>query len=723
MESAPRVPLASAIDAITLAAKEIPAEDFITYSTILDVHLASALLHYKPSDQAALLRSLATVLSTHTDLTANIGWDLVAVILPFFDQSDVEVDEAAQTCLYEVAEHGNPREVILKITESLRQITFVEDDDSLEQEEGDRDQESHNKQPPDSPDSPETQGGQSGSDISRAAELKFSTLLNTLGQLHARIKTKFPSRFLSTSLTAVLNTYGEAVKAFSAEQKERATVEIIRLVKSVSPSKDNARPLLPPRLSHTEVSRTSTASQNENDPDVEADSPLSEESKIQTRLLQSFVTHILEDYMVSLSDGEVGDIPGLAWASRIEEKWNPDKVIPGRATFSQRFIDSPLLQSRESIVGQVVALSNDLLIQDDELLRVIQQKDLRSEDEPTGYEAEPPLAPSDIPLSQPGALFLLCARILSTVLYSRDSVHLPEIPLFPTHAAITKTFIGRDDRGGMASIGTESDVIVDTAVGLGLWVLRNSARGVQSGEKKPYIGDVGDDDDQFTQYLQALSLLSAHTQSPTLRYHAHILTSSVLRAHPSDLVRLAFIRDTLEHCPFENLKASAVGWFKDETIAASSAPQSSQPPDNKDSEKDETDRETSIFSTPVALDTLTPFLFPDLQAVLAAPPLLDAWNTFKAGFSFYLASLNLYYFLLAATYLPESLGFSTVRTKHNIDRVYLDSLKQALERFGQGLEEIEAAEGGEGIAVEADLRILEGALERIAMALNKDRAS
>jgi Uncharacterised protein family, YAP/Alf4/glomulin len=368
---------------------------------------------------------------------------------------------------------------------------------------------------------------------------------------------------------------------------------------------------------------------------------------------------------------------------------------------------------------------------------VIQQQNLGSEDEPTGYEAEPPLAPSDIPLSQPGALFLLGARILSTVLYSRDSANLPEIPLFPTHAAITKVFIGCEDRGGMASIGTESEVIVDTAVGLGLWALRSSTKGVQ----RTYIGDVGDDDDQFTQYLQvmsdvrndcsfhptnttkALSLLSAHTQSPTLRYQAHILTSSVLRAHPSDLVRLAFIRDTLEHCPFENLKASAVGWFKDETIAASPAPRSGQLSDNEDPETDEAKSETSIFSTPVALDTLTPFLFLDLQATLAAPPLLDAWNTFKAGFSFYLASLNLYYFLLAATYLPESLDFSTVRTKHDIDRVYLNSLKLALKRFSEGLEEIQAAEGGEGAAVEADLRILEGTLDRIAVALKKDKTS
>ncbi|KAH0559249.1 hypothetical protein GP486_004236 [Trichoglossum hirsutum] len=712
MEPAPRVPLEAAIDAITLAAKEIPAEDFITYSTILDVHLASALLHYKASEQVALLRALAGILSTYSGLTENIGWDLVAVILPFLEPPDVEVHQAALACLHEVAEHGNPREVILKATESLRQIPFVGGDDDPDQRgEGDSDQENHDGQPLDLPRTPRSL---SASDVSRAAELKFSTLLDLLGRLHSRIKTRYPSRFLSTSLTAVLNTYSDAVEAFSAEQKERITVEVIRFVKGVSPSRGTTRPVLPPRLSHAEVPRLTATTQNEKDPEAEADSPLLEESRIQIRLLQSFVTHVLEDYMISLSDGEVGDTPGLAWSSRIEEKWCPGKVVPGRPTFSQRFMDNPLLQARESIVGQVVALSNDLLIPDDELLRVIQQQNPNSEDESTGYEVAPPLAPSDIPLSQPGALFLLGARVFSTVLYSHDSTPSLEIQLFPAHAAVTKTFIGCDDRGGMTSIGSESVVMVDTVVGLGLWAFHTSIKDAQDGGTIHQIGDMGGGDDQFTQYLQALSLLSAHTQSPTLRYHAHLLTTSVLHAHSSDLVRLAFIRDTLEHCPFENLKASAVGWFKDETIAANSTLPLARPPDNSDTDEDK--KETSIFSTPVALDTLIPFLFPDPQPMLAAP-LLDAWNTFKSGFSFHLAGLNLYYFLLAAAHLSQPLDISSLRAKHDVDRVYLHPLKQVLVRFGERTEELEAGEADGGESVRADLRILGDALDKVTRAL------
>jgi hypothetical protein len=138
----------------------------------------------------------------------------------------------------------------------------------------------------------------------------------------------------------------------------------------------------------------------------------------------------------------------------------------------------------------------------DELLRVIQQQNPSSEHEPTGHEAAPPLTSSDIPLSQPGALFLLGAIIFSTVLYSRDTTKLPDITLFPAHAAIRRAFIGCDDRGGMAGIGSESEVIVDTVVGLGLWAIHTSVKGTPDGGMKHQIGDVGDGDDHFTQYLQ-----------------------------------------------------------------------------------------------------------------------------------------------------------------------------------------------------------------------------
>ena len=202
-------------------------------------------------------------------------------------------------------------------------------------------------------------------------------------------------------------------------------------------------------------------------------------------------------------------------------------------------------------------------------------------------------------------------------------------------------------------------------------------------------------------------MISANHQSPTIRYHAHLLCSFVLHAHPSDLVRLSFILDTLQHCPFENLKASAVGWIKEEILATSA-------------ELAE-DRPVTVFTTPVALDTLAPFLFPDLHPVLATPPLLEAWTSLKACFSFYLATLNFYYLLLSASHLQPLLKSTSLHKTEDVDFSYLEPLRQASARFEEALTSsdgpLREEEGEAGInAGRADLKLLDNALDLVANA-------
>ena len=98
-------------------------------------------------------------------------------------------------------------------------------------------------------------------------------------------------------------------------------------------------------------------------------------------------------------------------------------------------------------------------------------------------------------------------------------------------------------------------------------------------------------DEQFNEYLQLTALLSANCPSPNLRGHAHFVTSTILRSHPDENVRLAFIRDTLESCPFESLKVSAVGWIKGETIEANPP----TPLHGHQGERSAKEGETSIF--------------------------------------------------------------------------------------------------------------------------------
>ena len=86
-----------------------PASDYLTYLTIIEYNLTKEripLLHDILQDEA---------------LTTNIGWDLVHLLLPFLPE--------AEACLEDVARLGNPREVILKVTELLEEMGRNDDED------------------------------------------------------------------------------------------------------------------------------------------------------------------------------------------------------------------------------------------------------------------------------------------------------------------------------------------------------------------------------------------------------------------------------------------------------------------------------------------------------------------------------------------------------------------------------------------------------------------
>lgn len=220
--------------------------------------------------------------------------------------------------------------------------------------------------------------------------------------------------------------------------------------------------------------------------------------------------------------------------------------------------------------------------------------------------------------------------------------------IFPDHAKIVKHFIGPT---GAETIGSEEEATVDSILAIGLWLEKSN---------KFVSGPLEDED--FLQQLQTLSLLSANSPSPTLRYHAHLLTSSILHAHPVDRIRLTFISDTLENCPFDTLKGSAVGWLKEEFITAH----------NRKSE--------NAFSSTVALAAAQPYLFPDMSALNQATE-IEIWEELQRSFPFHMAVLNFLVFIGGETYssiIPS--GTLTVA-----EEIYLGPLRGAQERLEKAL--------------------------------------
>lgn len=171
-----------------------------------------------------------------------------------------------------------------------------------------------------------------------------------LSILHPRIKTKYPSRFLTASLQAVLPAYT------AVAQNSSATGATLDMVKHLYPS---ARPRLPPRRSSSHVPTASTVPTVAPDPEGQ-DVPLgTDEAALQARLLQSFLTFVAEGYVSRLKAYE--DIPGMAWSPRYYEKTHPDKHIPGRSSYLAMFVEEEEeLHLRDTLLGQCLVSDSQL---------------------------------------------------------------------------------------------------------------------------------------------------------------------------------------------------------------------------------------------------------------------------------------------------------------------------------------------------------------------------
>ncbi|KAL8725614.1 MAG: hypothetical protein Q9166_007249 [cf. Caloplaca sp. 2 TL-2023] len=623
-----------------------PVVDYLTYLTILEYNLTL--------EQLPVLHDILQ----DTTLTANIGWDLVHLLLPLLPES--------QLCLQDVAHLGNPREVVLKVTELLEAIVTPheagneadEDDEDLQEqcEDYSQTEDTHSgKQStittiPTEYHASNTSPDQDGLSKPRDNPSKvsqFSALLDMLSILHPRIKTKYPSRFLSTSLQAVLPAYATLV------MKEEAAEAALKFIKSFA---GNKRPRLPPRKSSTQVHSQSTEQQLASAPDPEAnEEPLApEENALQQRLLHSFLTFVSEAYMSTLPTED--DMPALSWSTRLLEQIHPDKNIPGKRTAREAFEGVEILQRRGSTIGQMLALTRDLNLPLSDLRRTIIESG-----NPVNKDSDNdlPSAASDVALSRLGCLYLLSAGYASAILFHTAPSNEPEQPIeSTTFFSLLDNFLGDPSS---PTLGTQPSSLIDSLLFLGHHILETAGLGTF------FINDPRSES-TWTKTLRYLSVLSATTPSAPLRYNAHLLTSNLLHAHPDSLSKLSFMKDTLQHCPYENIKASAVGWLKDEVLRADttqrgvaissveylskSARQGSSTDDHDatDADRDGTKEDENVFATPICISTLAPQLFVDPSGMEG--------EEFKVNEGFFLAVLNFYYFLLSKVGLRERLNLS-----------------------------------------------------------------
>lgn len=575
------------------------------------------------------------------ELTESIGWDLVQTLLPLLPESEA--------CLIRIATLGNAKEVILKVAENIRAVDF-------DVEDGEDDPEKLTLTP-----SVTLNNG----DIPNLPLpiLQFQILLHMLAILHPRLKVKTPSRFLSASLQAILASYPGA-----ANHHDEITAELVNFVKIVSGPK---RPHFPPRRASSAQALATLMSLSANTNAI--DTEPSDEDKIQSRLLQSFLTYLLDDYMSSLP--QIEGVTGLSWCSRFMEHIQHPLVTSKKVTLTEQFSHSEKLEGRLTTVGQILALAQDIEIHSDELYQALMDS-VPEGDGNRGEEDSFPTTASEIPLSRTGALYIFTARKVMEVLNGGPS--MTTLSIFPDHYTILSNFAAES---GSEALAMSSETLIDSLLFHGLVALEMNN-----------VGNVATDTD-YNQYLQITSVLSACLPSPVQRFQAHYLTSTVLRSHPREIVQFEFIQDTLQHCPFENLKTSAVSWIKGLTMEAIQTLAL------------EPDTTPSLFATPAPISSLVPDLFPDLSteysiAVKTAESIATIFEDFRLSYSFHGAVLNFLYLLIYSNAFHGPLQVQKILLDGEVRDNFLQPLEDTSNLFlaalnsGGALEDVESAEPG-----------------------------
>ncbi|KAK3391884.1 YAP-binding/ALF4/Glomulin [Sordaria brevicollis] len=491
---------AKAIEAIKEA--KPPATDRFTYLTIVETNLSPA-----------VLPTLNEVLQD-AELTQEIGWDLVynLVNLPGSDE-----------CLETIARLGNPREVILKVLETLE---LLSQDDGYQSDD-------------------ESEAGETNSEKAVPFKSKFITLVNMLSILHKRIKTKYPSRFLATSLQTIYGTY---------RPNHEMTAAVINLVHSLA---GNKRPPLPSRKSSVNVANPDQhgdATKNAPDPEADKETEHPTESAIQERLLLSFATCILESF-VNKND--------VAWAPRLLEFYNPEKIVPGRKTLMARFREEKELSEKDGAVGQLVSLIADLGLSccDNKFLSQIIEGPV---DTDPLFKTEEVSKPEEIGLSTGGCVILLAYWVFSTAVFDSDHP-VPDMHIFPEHFAMLGKFLQDDAEEQIQKApGT-----VQALITIGLWL---HDKGLVSTVPKATLANQSTSPDEptsdYMNYTLLVTLIAVFHPQLHVRNAASCLAGLVLHADPADDDRLKILYDLLENCDYASLKACAVTWLREELIAA-----------------------------------------------------------------------------------------------------------------------------------------------------------
>lgn len=397
LESAGEDPLVAALP---------PNTDYITYLTLLEYQLT-------PKNLSTLNRLLQEDDGT---LASEIGWDLLKLVLPILRVEP----KKAQECMDIIARRGNPREVIVRVSEELENLGLHDSDGEADPTESTQNiptfageaphvhlgEMTLTGMPPSEAPRPVSQHSEQHFPDATIEELKLQSLLSMLSSLHLRIKTHYPSRFLATSLPAALSAY---------RRLSMSTESTLAFLSTLNKLSVKTRPNLPPRIPTADLLKMSTIPESATissaplpDPESKSETtppqqtmPANEQA-INQRLIQAVLLEILEEYTAASSEAQ----PPLA--ARLRARYEPQSLSRDRMAELDALVKTSQAQAADSLRNQFIQVSRNLKIDfEAEALKLFEPP---TEDPETEEEHEYPTSPSQIPFPATGLLLLHCAQ-------------------------------------------------------------------------------------------------------------------------------------------------------------------------------------------------------------------------------------------------------------------------------------------------------------------------
>lgn len=613
-----------------------PNTDYITYLTILEYQLT-------PNNLSTLNRLLQEDDGT---LASEIGWDLLKLVLPILRVNPTD----AKQCLDIIARRGNPREVIVRVAEELERLSQDESDieaDPIEREDG---------LPTFVGEAPHVhlgnmtlQGMPSASDDHGSndqaknteepdmavQELKLQALLSMLSNLHPRIKTQYPSRFLATSLPAALTAYREL--SMSTE----STAIFLNTLTKLAGKK---RPSLPPRISTSDVLKSALLPDPEakNDSASTGRSASENEAAIIKRLLQAVLLEVVDEYTTASFEAQ----PPLT--ARLRNLFEPKSLTSRRKAELEDLTTNEDARQTDDLKTKFVAAAKDLGL--DIEAEIMNLGNPSNQGPELDEEHDYPTSPSQVPISTTGLLLLLSAQLYgrtqnadqqhSTLLF--NSTNLPSLL-----EAIDQRYESDTRLRGSAPA-------IDKILSILFLVFCTDFISSVSATTSAAAPETLSRTDTIATESQTL-LLAMHNilrdifttmPDPDLRDNAHYIASHLIHGHCRRDVRLKTIKSLLEadsaaeispihDAQRANLKAIGVEWLKDELFPTPSVSGMMQ------RLTDERERGLEISAVIELLELLFPAQKVPKVPETSDEQTQDAMGVLAEELTFYVSGLNL----------------------------------------------------------------------------------